>query len=175
MSDVDWRAVNFAVRGFQMARLSRDEQLMVMRRIRFVEATESMYPPPGSVTRELVAHRLGLTVRQVSRMADTLPEATERRCPICESRMWVLDESGLVESHPDSLMNECPLSEHVLADLDHLDMVMIRVEWLRSWMAAGDVHGVWAYLAGLSDAERQELAVAALYAEPEPEPELVAS
>jgi hypothetical protein len=175
MSDIDWRAVNFAVRGVQMPRLSRDEQLMVMRRVRFVEANEVMYPPPGSVTREIVAHRLGLTDRQVSRMANTLPPATPRPCPICGSRAWLHDDSGWVEPHPDSLQVECPLSEHVFAELDHLDMVMVRVEWLRSWLAAGDLHGVGAYVAGLPDEQRQELLVAALYTEPEPESELVAS
>jgi hypothetical protein len=81
--------------------------------------------------------------------------------------MWVLDDGGLVEPHPDSLLIECPLSGYVLSELDHLDMVMIRVQWLRSWVASGDLHGVWAYLARLPDIERQELTVAALYVEPE--------
>lgn len=164
MSDIDWRAVNFVVRGARM-KLTPDERKMVLRRIKLFKGRDTSYIPPGYLTLDMVAHRLGIHERHVWRIADELPNATERACPICGSLMWVYDGTGLVEPHPDSLVNECPLSLHVLADLDHLDMVMIRVQWLRSWVAAGDLHGVWAYLAELPDTDRQELTMAALYTE----------
>ena len=168
MSDIDWRAVNFTVRGTRMVSLNRDEKSMVIRRIRLLAYEESSdYPPPGSLKVETVAYRLGINERQVQRIAKALPAATERRCPICGSRAWIHNDTKLVEDHPDSLTNECPLSGHVLTELDHLDMVMIRAQWLRQWLAAGDVHGVAAYLSGLSDVDRQEVTLAALYTEEE--------
>lgn len=167
MSDIDWRAVNFVVRGTPMPNLTKPERAMVIRRIRFFKSAESLYPPPGSVSHEAIAHRLGINERQVWRIADALPAATERSCRICGSRSWVHNDTSIVEAHPDSLANECPLSGHALIELDHLDMVMIRAQWLRQWLAAGDVHGVAAYLAGLSEVDRQEVTLAALYTEEE--------
>jgi hypothetical protein len=53
----------------------------------------------------------------------------------------------------------------MLPELDHLDMVMIRAEWLKQWMATGDVHGVADYLARLPEESRREITLAALYVE----------
>lgn len=50
MSDIDWRAVNFVVRGARM-KLTPDERKMVLRRIKLFKGRDTSYIPPGYLTR----------------------------------------------------------------------------------------------------------------------------
>ncbi len=54
--------------------------------------------------------RLGFPAQ---RLKDELPRAERQTCPVCREPMWVLDE-GKVEPHPDSLMEQCVMSDRVM-------------------------------------------------------------
>ncbi len=108
---IDWLAVHFVCEGSAL-KLRADEKRMVVRRLERKicrqEETEGGYVPPGKLTLAQVAERMRITDRSVSRLLAEMPAGAPQRCPVCRERMWVV--SGVVEPHPTSLFDECPMS-----------------------------------------------------------------
>jgi hypothetical protein len=108
---IDWLAVHFVCEGTAL-KLRADEKRMVVRRLEgkllTKEESEGGYVPPGKLTLAQVADRMRTTDRSVSRFLAEMPAGTKRICPVCRELMWVV--SGVVEPHPTSLFDECPMS-----------------------------------------------------------------
>lgn len=170
---IDWQAVTFTVSGTRMPNLTPDERRMVVRRLKHRLETVSgctLPPLPGRLSTAMVAQRLGVTDRSVERVLADLGEAPKRDCPVCGTQMWLLPDS-LVEAHPDSLLNQCPLSNYLLDTITPDDLTALSVSWLAGWLRAGDSHGVMEYIRGLSDVKLTAVIVAAFAAIPDKDAE----
>lgn len=168
MTDIDWRAVDFAVQGCRM-RLTASERVMAVRRLRHrlmpAGSTGRWTKRPGELSLAELGALVGCVAETVIRTIADLPDATEQSCPVCGSQMWVhLD--GLVEPHPDALMIQCPLSEYELPTVTDDDLVMLRVQWLASWQRQ-DPHGIAAHVSQLGQVDLAQLLLAALAVVPE--------
>ena len=106
MTDIDWMAVTWVCNGTPL-KLTRDEKLMVIRRLADKMATSPSKYDDGLPIPE-VARRLQITTRTVERLKSELSHADPMVCPVCREHVWVV--AGTVESHPDALFNQCPMS-----------------------------------------------------------------
>lgn len=111
---IDWRAVEFVVQGSRLD-LTGDEKRMVVRRLSERILTRQDYcddwwspSTAAKLTARDVADRLRTSERTVARLLADMPPATKRICPQCGEQMWVLDDSGIVEAHPDRFYDQCP-------------------------------------------------------------------
>lgn len=169
---IDWTSVYAAVEGFHMHQLSAVERRMAVRRLERAMNT-STHHIPGLLTAEMVGRRLGITERHAERICNELPAAFPQPCPVCGNRMW-LHLDGIVEDHPDSLMNDCPLSGYNLPNQTEADLTVLSVRWLATWFRT-DMHGATKHLTTLPEWKQTQLLIAAIAAVPEvPEDELVA-
>lgn len=109
MRDIDWLAVYTVCTGTPV-KLSGIEKKMVMRRLeeKMLRTGESSFHT-NKLTAAEVANRLNTTERSICRYLAELREAEKRCCPVCRQDMWVYSD-GSIEPHPDSLLNECPMS-----------------------------------------------------------------
>lgn len=164
---IDWFAVDVVCGGGQM-RLRPQERRAVVRRMddKLLHMNMKARDQSGKISIEALADRMFCTPRTAQRIKDELPPADKRTCPVCGQHMWVWPNE-IVEAHPDSFYNECPLSNTPAIDEDWEQRVALQVVWLASRLRAGDVVGVWDYLGKLTVGEGRRLLVATLAAVPE--------
>ena len=126
--------------------------------------------PAGSryqiVIETIEAAGVGALLAQLERLKAKLPEAVSDTCPVCGCTAWMLP-IGVVEAHPDSLMNECPLSGMVLDELDGHGLLALSVQWLAGWLRSGDGHGVAKHWDSLTEEQQRALFIATLAAVPD--------
>jgi hypothetical protein len=105
---IDWLAVSMVCEGTPL-KLTMMERRMAMRRLseRMLTRHDGPYSA-GKLSGEEVARRLQLDQRSVVRLNTNLRPATKTQCAVCREPMWVVN--GVVEPHPDRLLNECPMS-----------------------------------------------------------------
>lgn len=165
---IDWLRVDMVCNGTRLS-LTPDEKRMVLRRL----APKMMKPGDsrhyaGKLTTIDVAHRLDTTDRSVMRLMQDMPAADKHTCPVCREPMWVV--SGVVEAHPDSLLQECPLSGQPNPEGDWEERTALTVRWLAERIRAGDAHGVAWTVDQMERSRVRELLVAALAAVPVDKP-----
>ena len=112
---VDWNSVDEVIQRplDRPVRLNSFEKKLVVRNLqhRLIGADENTTDiPPGRLTSNQLARRMGCHPSAVQHIARRLPPATKQVCPECLGDMWVL-EDGVVEEHGDGYHNRCPMSE----------------------------------------------------------------
>ncbi|ALA48600.1 hypothetical protein POPTART_53 [Mycobacterium phage PopTart] len=151
--NIDWFAVECASNGTPM-RLNTDERRMMVRR-------------RPNLPEDELARRSFCTVRTIERDRADLADAEQQQCPLCGQTAWVI-HTGIVEAHPDKLLQECPMSgQSVAADWE--SQTAATVVWLSRRIRVGDSIGVWDYLTKLPEDQRTQLLMAALAGIPDVE------
>ncbi len=156
----DWFAVSCVLNGTRLP-LTPDERKAVVRRLEHRLINHGEPPRLTDVTVERVAELLGCTTRTVERIKQSLPQADRLSCPICREDMWVLLEDGIVEAHPDTFYQRCPMSGEVFEADWEVELANTAV-WLSQRLKAGDVLGVWEYLETVQTSHLRRVLVAAL-------------
>lgn len=119
MTDIDWLAVDMVCQGTRLAHLTPPEKKAAIRRLssRMVATTDNTNDLlPHQLTAQTVAERLGMSRRNVERIKAELLDATERRCPVCGCRMWVL-HTNVVEPHGNGIHEECGMSDRLFGQV----------------------------------------------------------
>jgi len=163
MSDIDWHIVDVVCNG-TIAPLTVEERDAALRRMadRMLDNSDS-YLSGNKITTVEVARRLGVNERTVQRMKAALPESVRELCPVCRQTMWIVED--IVEPHPDSLNQECPMSNRSVGHWAE-DMAA-EVAWLAARLRAGDRDGVWDDINDMTVTKARAVMVVALAAIPD--------
>ena len=112
--DIDWLSVYRIVHeGHRVALKTREEKRMVVRRMqrRMIPNVREAHAAraAGQLSADEVGELMGMSGRNVQRIAESLPPAEKMVCPQCQHDMWVYP-NGIVEPHAKSLIEECEYS-----------------------------------------------------------------